>query len=170
LRNGLWAVLVVTGVYLGFLHSYSIRLEPGEGAPTASPLELTDLKGRAVDLRDYRGKVVLLNLWASWCGPCRAEIPGLSRLDERLRRSGLVVLGLNVDSLPPERIAEIGEELGITYGIVRSSGPLSGRFGSAGVLPHSWLIDRQGRLRASHAGLATERSFRRACETLLAES
>jgi thiol-disulfide isomerase/thioredoxin len=169
IRNGLWLLVVVAVLYFWFSHGYSIRIVSEERAPAASALALTDLDGRSVDLRDYRGKVVLLNLWAGWCPPCRAEIPGLSRLDRKLRSRGLVVLGLNTDSEPAERVAQLGERLGVTYRIVLANGPLSGTFASSGVLPHTWLIDRQGRVRASHAGWATERSFRRACERLLAE-
>ena len=151
-------------------HLGSIPVVESDRATAVTGVQLIDLAGHRVDLADYRGRVVLLNLWASWCGPCRDEIPGLAMLSRTLEARGLVVLGVNVETMPPERVAEIGERLGITYPILLPArrGPL-GNLGLAEVLPHSWLIDRMGRLRASHAGWAPTRSFRRACDRLLDE-
>ena len=155
--------------YLVFQFRGTIRLIDADQARPASGLEMVDLAGQPLSLDNYRGKVILVNLWASWCGPCRREIPGLSRLQERLGPEGLVVLGVNVDELPAGRIREVSDDLGITYSVVVPTAPLTGSFRSSGVIPHTWLIDRSGRVRASHAGLATSRSFRRVSETLLSE-
>jgi thiol-disulfide isomerase/thioredoxin len=147
----------------------TIAVLPASGAPQASSLALRDLDGNERSLAGLRGKVVLINLWAGWCGPCRSEIPGLTRLSSELGPRGLVVLGINVEDLAPARVAELGRELGIEYPIVQLAGPLAGTFADQGVLPQSWLIDRRGRVRASQAGWAPERAFRRACERLLRE-
>jgi len=154
---------------LFWLSQTRIAVRPASRAPQASPLELRDLDGRELSLAGLRGKVVLINLWASWCGPCRSEIPGLTRLAHELGPRGLVVLGVNVEDLAPSRVAELGKELGIDYPIAQPAGPLTGTFADEGVLPQSWLIDRRGRVRASRAGWAPERAFRRACERLLGE-
>lgn len=169
LRRGFWALVFLAVPYLLFQFRAGLRLIPVDQAVAATHLELMDLDGTAVNLRDHRGKVVLLNLWAGWCGPCRAEIPGLSRLHDGMESNGLVVLGVNIDALPRQRVRELSEELGITYPVVVPKGPLTGSFRDTGVIPHTWLIDRQGRMRASHAGLATQRSLRRAAQELLAE-
>jgi thiol-disulfide isomerase/thioredoxin len=159
------AVLALVWVQLG----RGLRVVPARDASPASALELVGLDGGRVTLAEQRGKVVLLNLWASWCAPCRAEVPGLNRLSHRLADDGLVVLGINVDSASPPQVAELAERLGVDYPVFQAARDLDGTFAGADVIPHTWLIDREGRLRASHAGYASERSLRRACERLLAE-
>jgi thiol-disulfide isomerase/thioredoxin len=146
---------------LFWMSQTTIAVRPANRAPQASSLELRDLDGRELSLAGLRGKVVLINLWASWCGPCRSEI--------ELGPRGLVVLGINVEELAPGRVADLGAELGIDYPIAQLAGPLAGTFADEGVLPQSWLIDRRGRVRATQVGWAPERAFRRACERLLQE-
>jgi thiol-disulfide isomerase/thioredoxin len=169
LRRGFWALVFLAVPYLVFQFRGSLRLIPADQAVPATRLELMDLDGEMVDLADHRGKVVLLNLWAGWCGPCRREIPGLSRLHDRMGPDGLVVLGINIDALPRHRVRELSNDLGIRYPVTVPTGPFTGSFRESGVIPHTWLIDRQGRMRASHSGLATQRSLRRASQKLLAE-
>jgi thiol-disulfide isomerase/thioredoxin len=130
---------------------------------------LRDLAGELVEIAELRGRVVLINLWASWCPPCRVEVPRLSRLHRDLEGDGLAVLGVNQEAMDDLRLAEVAAELGIDYRVVRVERGLGGSLRDEGVLPHTWLIDRAGRVRASHAGLPSEGSLRRACRRLLAE-
>jgi len=163
------ALGVIFVAVLVWVSQTRIDLRPAHRAVRAGPLELRDLEGRQLSLAGLRGQVVLVNLWASWCEPCRSEIPGLTRLAHELGPRGLAVLGVNVENREPGRIAELGRELGIDYTIAIPAVPLSGTFAGEGVLPHSWLIDRQGRIRASRAGWVPESAFRRACTQLLDE-
>ena len=167
-RGAVWiaAALAVAAMWWT---SGSIALTPPERAPDASPLPLRTLSGEPVSLADYRGQVVLVNLWASWCGPCRAEIPTLKRLDDEYRDRGLVVLGVNVESLPTEHVARLRRDLGISYTTLVPAGRFDGTFRGEGVLPQTWLVDRRGRVRASHGGLVSASSLTRACESLLSE-
>lgn len=169
LRTALWVLAIGVVLWLGFRARFSIHVRPPGDSPTASPLVMRDLEGHELSLEQLRGRVVLLNRWASWCPPCRAEIPSLSRIAAELGPRGLVVLGLSAEELPPHRLVEIGDELGIDYPIVRASGPLSGTFAGKNVLPYTWIVDARGRVRASHAGLASGGALRRACERLLDE-
>ncbi len=130
---------------------------------------MIDLDGRRLAVADYRGQVVVVNLWASWCGPCRAEIPGLVRVHEALRAQGLVLLGVNVESLPMEQLVDLVEQLEIAYPVVVPAGPLVGTFSDSSVLPYTWLIDREGRVRAAHGGFVTSSALERAVTALLAE-
>jgi len=169
-RGLLGSALLLAALLLWLGPGRSVRLVPQDAAVPATPLRMVDLDGEELRLADYRGRVVLLNLWASWCGPCRAELPGLARLDARLGPRGLVVLGLNVDDAPPRQVSELAGKLGVPYRVVLPAEPLSGSFSGAEVLPYSWLIDRAGRLRAAHPGYASERALERACELLLDEA
>jgi thiol-disulfide isomerase/thioredoxin len=159
----------VAAVLLWVRFATGIRVVAADRATEASPLRLRALDGRTVELADLRGQVVLVNLWASWCGPCVTEIPGLTRVSRELSDRGLVVLGVNVESFAPKELAQVARDLGVGYDVLVRDGKLAGTFEWDGTLPTTWLIDREGRVRAAHAGLATERSFRRACERLVDE-
>jgi len=164
---GVAALLIL--LWLGWGWRLRVRVLAAAEAPVAPALGFVDLQGREFNLRDDLGRVVLINVWASWCGPCRHEIPALARLEAELRGRGLVVLGLNVEELAPEQLASIGSSLGVTYPIVRPVGGLRGSLRPPEVIPHTWIVDRAGRVRVSHSGLATESGLRRACERLLDE-
>jgi len=169
LRTALWLVAGVVALGLWVEHGGRVRLDSPASAPAAAKIRLTDPRGRAVDLAELRGQVVLLNLWAGWCGPCRAEIPRLNRLEADLGPAGLVVIGVNVEDLPPAALESLAARLGIAFTVVRPEGPLQGTFRPAGPIPQTWWIDRAGLVRASRVGLVPERAMRRACETLLRE-
>ena len=169
LRATLWIGFFLAAVWLWFSFDLRISLRPADSAPQASPLFLSRLDGSSLTLADLRGQVVVLNLWASWCGPCRREIPSLQRIQRDLGPRGLVVLGLNIESLPPERLGHLARELGATYPIVLPAAALGGTFEPPPVVPHTWLVDRAGRVRASRSGWVSERHLRAACEQLLDE-
>lgn len=114
--------------------------------------EVKSLDGPSFKLSDKKGKVVLVNLWATWCGPCIKEMPELVALHEEFKGSGFEVMGLNVDDEPVELIKPFAEEQGLTYplgwtadGQLNDFTKLSRRAG----IPQSFLIDRAGRLRGT---------------------
>jgi thiol-disulfide isomerase/thioredoxin len=167
------AWIVLTGVLLWFFWAGGasrIPLRQAEAAPLLPALELLDWRGRPLVLSDLRGRVVLLSLWASWCGPCRREAVRLSRLQQDLGDRGLVVVGLSAESLSPSDLARVREGWGMEYTVASATGRLAGTvYEGEGVVPHHWLVDRGGRLRASRAGLLPESALRRALLELLAE-
>jgi thiol-disulfide isomerase/thioredoxin len=166
----LWfaAVLALAWVWLG--HRSAVRVLPAEGAVVGEGLAIVDLDGRPVRLEELRGQVVLLNVWASWCGPCRREIPSLAELHRELGSRGLRVIGINVDDATAGQVRDLRESLEIPYAVVRPTRALDGAFVTRGVVPHTWILDRLGRVRTSHAGYASGRSLRQACERLLDET
>jgi thiol-disulfide isomerase/thioredoxin len=166
-RATLWIGLVGAALWLWYNHASRVRLEPAERAPAAPALLLLDTAGSALSLEDLRGEVVLLNLWASWCEPCRVEIPRLNRLQREFADDGLVVLGVNFEDLSPPALAAAGQELGIAFRVVVPRSPLTGTLQPEGVLPQTWLIDREGRVRAKVVGLVPERALREACGRLV---
>ncbi len=169
-RGVIWIAAIVAAMWAWYDYSNRIRLSPPDRSVVATSLQLRDLRGLPVSLDAYRGRVVLVNLWASWCGPCRAEIPRLNRLDRALADDGLVVLGVNVEGLATSQLSRLSEELGVDYRVVVPETAFEGAFDWDGTLPYTWLVDRTGRVRAGHGGLPIERSLRAACEKLLRES
>ena len=119
-----------------------LGLGPGKHPPKFS---LQDLSGNPVALESFRGKVVLLNFWASWCAPCISEIPDLQQLQEKLGPSGFVVLGVSVgDSV--EAVRDVVKRFGITYPIaLDATGEIAEKYETSG-LPESFVLDRDGAL------------------------
>jgi cytochrome c biogenesis protein CcmG, thiol:disulfide interchange protein DsbE len=138
----------------------------GEEAPQIT-LPKLDGGGRAA-LADYRGKVVVLNYWASWCEPCKDESPLLQRWHERLSRQDATVLGVDVQDLDDDARAFI-EEYGLTYPMLRDGpGDTRDELGILG-LPETFVIDRKGRIAAVQLGPVDDQFMREQVVPLLKE-
>lgn len=125
-------------------------------APRAVPeLDFRDGDGRPATLADFRGKVVLLNIWATWCGPCREEMPTLDRLQAKLGGSEFQVVALSIDRAGLGVVSEFYDEIGIEHlpKYIDESGKASRQLNAVG-LPTTLLIDREGREIARHVGPA----------------
>ncbi|MGD9589851.1 MAG: TlpA family protein disulfide reductase [Pyrinomonadaceae bacterium] len=124
-------------------------------ASAVATAEIKDLEGATYTLNDRLGKVVLLNLWATWCGPCRTEIPALVRMQELHGPNGFEVIGLNTDEEPVEMIAEFGSGLGVNYPMAYADTSLQAsllKISKFPGIPQSFLVDREGRLRGVFKG------------------
>jgi thiol-disulfide isomerase/thioredoxin len=118
---------------------------PSEPKP-APELSFLDAEGNEVSLEDFRGKVVILNLWATWCAPCRKEMPSLDRLQAALGEDGLQVLPLSLDRGEVDQIAAFYDEVGLTtLPIYRDPKAAAGRALGAYGLPTTIVLDREGR-------------------------
>ncbi|MGH8185738.1 MAG: TlpA family protein disulfide reductase [Steroidobacteraceae bacterium] len=129
---------------------------------------LRDVNGKPVRLSQYRGRVVLLNFWATWCGPCRVEIPWLIDLYREHRARGLVVLGVSVDAAVP-RVKPFAQELKINYPVLIGAGrdDVSAAFGPFRGFPTSVLVARDGTICVRHIGIATKAQLEREITALL---
>lgn len=116
------------------------------------PFTLTDLDGKTVSLTDLRGKVVLVNFWATWCPPCRAEIPDLIKLQDKYRDT-LVVLGISEDEISPEEVKAFAAEQKMNYPIAMSTPEMSKVFKGVSALPTTFVIDPQGKVQMRHVGM-----------------
>lgn len=121
----------------------------------ARDFTLYDLDGNEVSLSDYRGDVVLVNLWATWCAPCRAEIPDLEAAYLANKDKGFVVLGVNIEE-PAETVAPFVEELNMTYPVLLDENGLVIKTYRAQGLPMSLIVDQNGVIQVRHMGYLTD--------------
>lgn len=121
----------------------------GEPAPAFT---VQSLDGRAVSLADYRGKAVLVNFWATWCGNCKLEMPWLAALREQYAPQGFEVLGILTNNALPEKIAAITQKYGVKYPILWCNHKTAQAYGGLPELPESFFIDRRGKVVAEMTG------------------
>ena len=157
--TGGFLLLVAALVLLGWLNRER-GLELAEGGPAPS-LELPLMRGGSVALDSLRGRVVLLNIWATWCPPCVREMPSMQRVYEAYRDQGLEIVAVAVDDRPGVRrpdgriegkVSRFVEELGLTFPVALDPTGSTERQLGTQYLPTTLLIDRQGRIRAREVG------------------
>ncbi len=122
-------------------------------APTtpAPDFTLRTLDGQKLRLGEQRGRVVLVNFWATWCGPCRQEMPHLNKLYEKYKSSGFVLLGVNVDD-DTTQAAGVATRLGVTFPVLPDADKRVSRQYDLSAMPSTVLIDRDGKVRYLHRG------------------
>jgi thiol-disulfide isomerase/thioredoxin len=118
----------------------------------APDFQLTGLDGKAVTLAGSKGKVILVNFWATWCGPCRAEVPDLVELQNKYK-DRLQILGLVVDDDDPDAIQKFAAKFGINYPVAVATNDLRLQYGGIPALPTSFVLDSEGRVVQKHEGL-----------------
>jgi thiol-disulfide isomerase/thioredoxin len=119
--------------------------------PLAPDFSVPDLSGQMLQLSGYRGKVVLLNFWATWCAPCRSEIPRLVDLQNEYDREGFEIVGISLDS-DPTLVHEFYQQLRMNYRVAIGDAKLAEEYGGVLGLPVSFLIGRDGRIYVKHLG------------------
>ncbi len=127
------------------------------------------LDGGRVKLHDLRGQVVLVNFWATWCPPCRLEMPGFQAVYDDDHARGFTVVGLSTDVGSRRVVEDFVRARGITYPVAMASRELQRRYGGIEALPQSFLLDRRGRVRKRVVGIFSEAALRAAVDELLAE-
>lgn len=118
---------------------------------TAPALGIADLDGARIDLAALRGKVVVVDFWATWCAPCRGQAPQWVALQEKHRKDGLVVIGVSLDE-SAEPVRAFRKEFRLNYRVGLGDAKLAERWGGVLGLPVAFVIDRRGRLVARHEG------------------
>jgi peroxiredoxin len=136
----------------------------------APDFELTSLDGRKVKLSDFRGKAVLLNFWATWCPPCKIEMPWFVELQKRYGQDGLVVLGVAMDDSEPQKISDFAHEMGLNYPVLLGTDQVSDDYGNVQYLPTTFYIDRDGKIVSKSAGLFDRKQIEEDVKKALAAS
>ena len=145
----------------------SASAAPAAELKPAPAWEMNNLDGKITKLSDFRGKVVILNFWATWCPPCRKEIPGFIKLQNQYSASGLVVVGASVDSQGPEVVKTFVTQQGINYPIVMAHTKVVADYGGIKFIPTTFVIDRQGNIVQTYHGLHSAGTFESAIKPLL---
>ncbi len=176
-RNALYiAVAVVTVAVMlfvarrlarpGYARNPNLPASNVNGNP-APDFELTSLEGRPVKLSDYRGKAVLLNFWATWCSPCKVEMPWFIELQKQYGPKGLQVLGIAMDDSGKDEIAKFSQSMGVDYPVLLGKEAVGEAYGGVQYLPTTFYIDRQGRIVDRVFGLISESEIKQDIEKAL---
>jgi peroxiredoxin len=140
--------IVVSVAFAVVAGTASSAIAPATQAPDFT---LHAMSGPNMHLQDQRGRVVMVNFWATWCAPCRQEMPHLNRLYQKYRSSGFVLLGVNVDE-DPSKAAEVVTKLGVTFPVLLDADKRVSKLYDLNTMPSTVLIDREGKVRYVHRG------------------
>jgi peroxiredoxin len=181
----LTVVLLPGGLLLSPLHAAdqtpkaaTDTLLPQNQRKTAPEFSLTDADGKQIDLAGYRGKVVLLDFWATWCGGCKLEIPWYMEFDTKYKPQGLAVIGVSMDEdgwkavkpfLAQKRDPETGGNTAMKYPVVIGNDTLAKDYNLTS-MPMTLLIDREGKIALSHTGVVSKDDFENHIRELLRDS
>ena len=142
-------------------------LKPSKERKKAPDFELKDANGQTLHLSDYRGKVVLLDFWATWCGPCKVEIPWFEEFERQNKDRGFAVIGVAMDDDGWDAVKPFAKERGINYRLVLGNDHVADLYGGLDALPTTLLIDRGGNIAAVHIGLSGKNEFEDGIQELL---
>ena len=146
--------MLASGKYLDRYHKHGPLNLIGDvkGVP-APDFTLVSLDGNKVKLSDYRGKAVLLNFWATWCAPCKVEMPWFADLQKQYGPDGFAVLGVAMDDSKPETIAKFASDMGVNYPVLLGTDKVSDDYGDVQYLPTTFYIGRDGVVQDKMVGL-----------------
>jgi thiol-disulfide isomerase/thioredoxin len=135
----------------------------------APDFTLVDLDGKKVSLSDFKGRPVLVNFWATWCGPCKVEMPWFEEFRKQYSGQGLEILGLADDvDAGKDKIAKAAQQTGVTYPILLTDGKVQQAYGGLDVLPVSFYVDRTGKVMLQTAGLGSKERLEANIKKLIA--
>lgn len=127
-------------------------------AQEAPDFTLTDINGQEVSLSDFKGKIILVDFWATWCGPCKMEIPSFIKLQEDYK-DDVVILGISLDQGGPQVVVPFAEKMNINYPIVYGDGTVVKAFGGVRGIPTTFVIDRDFNIQRKYVGYTDHSVF-----------
>jgi len=128
---------------------------------------LQDVNGRTVSSEQFKGKVLVVDFWATWCGPCRSEIPGYTDLQRKYGKDGLTIVGVSLDQGGPGVVKEFIEKFGVGYQVVMGDEAVQSAFGGMEAIPTTFLIDRAGQVRDRKVGAEPAEDYEKKVASLL---
>ncbi|WP_319381638.1 TlpA disulfide reductase family protein [Thiomicrorhabdus sp.] len=131
-----------------------------QAKPPAEDIKFIDLDGKVTHLSDYKGKWVVVNLWATWCPPCLVEIPDLVMFHEEHHKKDAIVIGVNYEDSDPQKVKNFAESQMINYPVVRFEGKVDGRtspFGALHGLPTTYMVAPDGTVVAGRTGMIDQK-------------
>lgn len=159
------SLLLISGLVVGC--SSAPKAEQHLDRKPAANFTLVDASGAKVTLADYKGKVVLLNFWATWCGPCKVEIPWFIEFNKTYKDRGLAVVGVSLDDDGWKSVKPYLAEKKIDYTVVVGNDAVSKSYGDVDSLPTTFIIDRDGRIAFTHTGLVSKDTYEKEIQSLL---
>jgi peroxiredoxin len=166
--TGLFVVAAVIALFVIAQRHLAKSSLPGGAQQVAPDFALPDLSRKTVTLSSYRGKVVLLDFWATWCEPCREETPHFVDLQNKYGPQGLQILGVSMDD-SPEPVRDFAQQFHVNYPLVMGTAKTGQIYGGILGLPVIYLIDREGYIRARHIGATDMQVFDKEISNLLTE-
>ncbi len=165
------AIVLMAAVLAGCSSSLTTRAAeaPANSREAAPDFTLTGMNGVSIKLSDYRGKVVLLNFWATWCGPCKAEIPWFIEFEKLYKDRGFATLGVSMDEDGWQAVLPFVKQRGINYPVMIGTDGVAQLYGGIDSLPSTFLIDREGRIFSAHLGLVSRRDYEAEILKLIAQ-
>lgn len=148
-------------------HALDTQAAESAASKKAPEWELKDTEGKVVKSSDFAGKVVILDFWATWCPPCKAEIPGFIELQKKYGEKGLVVVGVSLDEQGPAVVKPFMQQFGMNYPVVMGDEKITQDFGGVAAIPTTFIIDKNGNIAAKHVGYAPKETFEKEITPLL---
>jgi cytochrome c biogenesis protein CcmG/thiol:disulfide interchange protein DsbE len=130
-----------------------------EEDPLAPDFTLEDLNGTKLSLSDFKGKVLFLNFWATWCPPCRAEIPDFIEVYNEYKKKGLEILGISVDQISPDQVSKFVERYKMNYPVAMATDELFRDYPPPQAIPTTLVIDRDGKIQHKKVGLMSKQEL-----------
>ena len=157
------AGLLIAGLFLTGCKSEQrtsqVKVKPNTDRKPAPEFSLKDADGRTVTLADYKGKVVLLNFWATWCGPCKIEIPWFAEFEQKYKDRGFAVLGVAMDEEGWDAVKPYLAEAKVNYRVIMGNDTVAGLYGGVESLPTTFVLDQDGRIASTHVGLVSKSEY-----------
>lgn len=169
IRSGLLGACLIAAITVGCNTTKTVKaaVKPEKERKAAPEFALKDADGRTAKLSDYKGKVVLLNFWATWCGPCKTEIPWFIDFEQQYKDQGFAVLGVSMDDDGWQVVKPYIDARKINYRVLLGDDAVSTLYGGVESLPTTFLIDRGGRVARVHIGLVPKSEYENDIHQLL---
>jgi peroxiredoxin len=166
-RDPVVLIVVAMVIALMLLFGFSLARRPSPTEASSSGLTnrpapdftLQSLDGTTVHLSDYRGQAVVLNFWATWCGPCKIEMPWFVELQKQYGPQGLQLVGVAMDDASPKDIQSFAKEMGVNYPILVGKETVGQAYGGIPFMPETFYIDRNGKIVENAFGLKSKREI-----------